>query len=89
MAMVGGLIGLVGALAIFVGAIMVLIKAFQKSIVWGIASLFIPVVLFVFAILNWSESKRGILILLAGVAATILGTALGALSGEPVEMPQV
>ena len=84
-----GLLFLVGAIVSFVGSIMVLIKAFQESILWGLGSLLIPFVILVFVLLNWYEAKQGFLTMLAGAAVTILGLILGAMFGEPVAPPQM
>jgi hypothetical protein len=88
MAAIGGIIFLVGSLVSFVGGIMVLIKAFQESLLWGIGSLLIPFVLLIFAILNWNEAKQGFLVLVGGTVAMILGTILSAMFGEPITLPQ-
>ena len=78
MATIGGIVVLMGALASFVGSIMVLVKAFQESILWGLGALFIPFVILVFIILHWYEAKQGFLVFLVGSAVMMLGSALGA-----------
>ena len=83
MAAIGMLFMLVGWLMTFVGGIMVLIKAFQKSIVWGLCSLFIPFVIFVFAAMNFAESKKGLLVFVAGIIIALSGVVLAALFAGP------
>ncbi len=84
MAVIGAIIALVGCLACFVGGVMVLIKAFQESLLWGIGSLFIPFILLIFAILNLNETKQGLLIWVGGLVLMILGAILSAMFGEPI-----
>lgn len=84
MAAIGGLIVLVGWLVSLVGSVMVLIKAFQESIVWGLCSLFIPFVILAFVITHWEDSKKGFLIFIAGVVVVVLGTILAVALGGPV-----
>lgn len=69
----------IGALIMLVGGVMVLIKAFQKSILWGLGSLCVPFVSLVFVILNWSEPqvKKGFLIQIGGLVIYIAGIVLG------------
>ena len=65
MAIIGLLLIIVGGLTMLVGNIMVLIKAFQTSILWGLGSFFVPFVILVFVIMHWEDSKKGFLIALA------------------------
>ena len=44
---------------------MLLIVAFQESLLWGLGSLFVPLVGLIFICLNWDVSKRPVLIKLA------------------------
>ncbi len=81
MAAIGMILMLVGWLVALVGGIMILIKAFQASIWWGLGSLFIPFVILVFVALNWEDSKQGFLIWLAGFVVAIVGMVLGAMFG--------
>jgi len=71
--MVGEIL-IVFSIAIFVVAnIMVLIKAFKKSLLWGFGSLFIPVVTIVFIILNWEETNKYILWFLISIVLFVVG----------------
>lgn len=81
MAAIGMILMLVGWIVALVGGIMILIKAFQTSIWWGLGSLFIPFVILVFVALNWEESKQGFLIWLAGVVVAIVGSVIAAMFG--------
>ncbi|HOX05517.1 MAG TPA: hypothetical protein PK280_03865 [Planctomycetota bacterium] len=86
MATVGLILTIVGGIVAFVGAIMVLIQAFKVSVLWGLGSLFVPLVSLIFVIMNWGVAKKGFLIQLAGLGLLILGTvltAVGAASAAP------
>lgn len=67
----------IGGLIAFVGAIWMLVLAFKKSIVWGLASFFIGPVLLVFAIMNWDVCKKPFLIWLGGFALVMVGMVMG------------
>jgi len=82
---IGILICTVGWIVSLVGSIMVLIKAFQKSILWGLGSLFIPFVILVFVIMNWEDTKKGFLIALAGSGVAFVGIIIMVMFGAPVE----
>lgn len=70
--MSGLLLLLAYALAI-IGGIMVLIAAFQVSLVWGLAVLLLPgIVHLIFIVLHWQEAKRGVLIQLCAIPCVIL-----------------
>ena len=87
MGAIGGLVVLVGLVISIVGGVMVLIEAFKQSIVWGLASLFIPFVILVFVALNWEVSKKGFLIAVAGTIVYVVGMVLtiaAAGGGAPV-----
>jgi len=64
---------------LIVGWVIVVIHAFQHGILWGLGSLLIPVVLLIFAILNWDEAKTGGILYTIGVALIIVGVQLPAL----------
>ena len=81
MAALGMVVCLVGGIAGLVGGIMILIKAFQKSILWGLGSLIVPFVILVFAVMNMEDCKKGLLIMLAGIVVQVLGMILMAMGG--------
>ena len=62
-----------GGLIALVGAIWLLVVAFQKSIWWGLGSLLIPFVSLIFVIMHWQVSKKPFLISIAG--GVLLGVA--------------
>jgi hypothetical protein len=66
----------IGILLSVVGGIWLLITAFQESVGWGLACMFLPIVSLIFVFLHWEESKRPFLIGLAGNILVIAGAAL-------------
>ncbi len=71
----------IGAILGMVGGIWILVLAFQKSVGWGLACLFIPCVSLVFAIQNWEEAKNPFLIAIGGGLLQVVGVALMAAGG--------
>ena len=55
-------------LLIVIGAVMILRKAFSRSIWWGIGCILIPVLIPVFALLKWTETKNGFIIFTIGAS---------------------
>ena len=64
---------LIGALIVCIGGIMLLVKAFQTSPIWGLGSLFVPPVAIIFVFMHWQEAKKPFLINVAGAAVVIVG----------------
>lgn len=87
MALIGGILAILGLLLIFVGSIWLLIRAFQVSILWGLGSLFIPFVGLIFVILHWGAAKQPFLIMIGGIVLSVIGSVLGGGSGMPAGMP--
>lgn len=75
----GSALIVVGALIFIVGHLLILIKAFQKSILWGLGSFCVPFVSLIFVILNWSEPlvKKAFLLEVGGLVIYILGIVFG------------
>jgi len=84
MGALGGIILVVGWIVALVGSIMVLIAAFKESIVWGLLSLFVPVVILIFALTHWAESKKGVFFWIGGIILLVVGgviAGMGAAAG--------
>ncbi|MEO8000615.1 MAG: hypothetical protein ABI644_01980 [Arenimonas sp.] len=64
-------LAMLGLLIAAVGGIWLLVITFQTSILWGLASLFIPIVSLIFVIMHWEETKKPFLIELAGIAIMV------------------
>lgn len=62
----------VGILIGCIAGIWLLIEAFRVSILWGLASLFIPVVPLVFVILHWDRARKPFLWSLLGAVLIIV-----------------
>jgi hypothetical protein len=51
-------LGIMGAGLAIVGWVMLLIEAFGKGLAWGLGCLLLPIVMPVFCVVYWSETKR-------------------------------
>ena len=80
MGTIGGILAGVGGLLMLVGTIMLLIRAFKESVWWGLGSLFVPFVILIFAVMNLSDCKKGLLLWAAGLVLYFVG--FGALIGS-------
>jgi hypothetical protein len=90
MAMVGTILSLVGWIGALIFGIQILIHAFKTSVGWGIASLLIPFVIFVYAAKHWGELKTPTLRMIGCMVLGAIGSAIGvfsAVSGAFSEMP--
>lgn len=47
----------IGLLIFVIYGIKLLILAFQKSVLWGLGSIFVPFVILIFVIMHWAEAK--------------------------------
>ena len=71
----------IGGIVMFIGGIWILVKAFQESILWGLGSLFVPIVGLVFVITHWEQAGKPFLVQLAGLVIYLVGI-FGAASGR-------
>jgi len=82
----------VGVIISLVGGVWLVILAFRQSLLWGLATVFIPFAALVFAVMFWDEAKRPFFISIAGSAVATLAAflAVGAgvhrLAGDMVEI---
>ena len=67
----------------FVFWVVLLIKAFQTSIVWGLVYLFVPFAALVFVGMHWKETCKPFLIGLAGFPVALIGVGVLASQAEP------
>jgi hypothetical protein len=72
----GTLLVILGAIAMLVGGIWLLIEAFKESVLWGLGSIFIPFVSLVFVIMHWGVSKNPFLIQIGGLVLLVIGSVL-------------
>ncbi len=78
---IGLVLLIAGGLVMGITGIVLLTKAFQTSIMWGLGYLFVPFVSLIFVCMYWNDTKKPFLYMLGGVAVLIVGVALGG-SGE-------
>ena len=65
-----------GLYALVVGAIWLLVKAFQKSVWWGLGAFFIPLANIVFGIFNWKRAGSPLMMHTVGFTFLIVGGSL-------------
>ena len=83
MGILGTLLAIVGGVGMLIFGIQILVLAFKKSLGWGLASLLIPFVVFVFVAQNWEACKTPFLRWAMCLPVWLVGFALstfGALS---------
>ncbi len=73
MAVLGLGLSAIGGLICLVGAIWMIVIAFQDSIGWGLGSLFCGIVLLVYVAKNFETTKQPFFIWLAGLGISIVG----------------
>ena len=72
------ILSIVGAVLCIIGGLWLIVLAFQESILWGLACLFLPFVSILFVVTHWAEAKGAFLTSLAGAALIIVfGTPFG------------
>lgn len=76
MAFLGLLLILAGGIIATVYGVIIMIRAFQTSIVWGLAYIFIPFASLVYIVVYWQEVKKPFLYSLLGLPLMGLGIAL-------------
>lgn len=62
-----------GAILVFIAHVIVVLSAFRKGILWGLAVLFIPLVTLIFVILNWRDTRRAVFLYVVGSILLGLG----------------
>ena len=73
MATLGLILLALGGLIALITGVMILIKAFQTSVLWGLGSIFIPLVSLVFVIKHWEQTKKPFLIGLIAIPLYMIG----------------
>jgi len=72
----GTILIVIGLIIAVVYGIILLIKAFQTHILWGLGSLFVPFVSLVFVIMHWDVAKKPFLMGLISIPFYISGTVM-------------
>ncbi len=70
-----------GSLIAAIGGIMILVAAFRESIGWGLGSLFVPFVSWIYVFTHWYEAKKGVSVWFLGVIVMATGIFLVVNSG--------
>ena len=76
----GHIVYLLGSVVSLIGWIMLVIKGFQKSVIWGLINLLTcGLGALIFGIINWSDEgiRKALFIFLAGWVLCIIGGMLG------------
>ena len=76
MEMVAIILFAIGALIGFVYGIILLIKAFQTSVWWGLGYLLIPFVALIFVFVHWDVAKKPFLMSLLCIPFFVVGAML-------------
>jgi hypothetical protein len=74
---VGGVLGLVGVLLLIVTHIWLLIRIFEQSIGWGLASVFLPVCGLIAVAQFWEKTKRSFIGQMVCVGIMFVGFGIG------------
>lgn len=74
---VGGLIGVVGVLLALVAHFWAIVRIFEESTGWGIASLFIPFAFFAAVAQFWEKTKRSFVGQMVCVGIVFVGVGIG------------
>ena len=70
-------LAVVGFILALIGGIIILIAAFQESVLWGLGMLLVPAVGLVFVFTHWQETKKAFLLEVVGTGLFIAGLMLG------------
>jgi len=65
---------IIGGLAALIGGLWIVVNAFRTGILWGLGSLLIPLVVYIYAFMNWGENKTPFLVHLVGVILYLVGS---------------
>ena len=68
---------ILGLIVFVIGGFWFLVVTFQKSVLWGIACLLLPIVPLIFLFVHWQEAKRPFLMQMAGFVLVLIGAFLG------------
>lgn len=72
----------IGVIVSLIGGLLILVEAFRKSILWGLAVMLIPFVGLIFVFMNWSEAKRGFKVWLVGIGIVVLTGVIAGVTGQ-------
>ena len=73
MVILGGILWGIGLVAWFAGELRLLVLAYRQGLVWFFGCLFIPLVSWVFFLVNFKQAWKPVVIATVGVVFTALG----------------
>ena len=78
------LLVIIGVVMVLFGGFWLIVVTFRESFLWGISSLLLPIVGWVFVVLHWDDAKEPFLWQVAGIALVVIAAMIGArgLGGE-------
>lgn len=76
MEIIGQLFFVIGLTIALVADIMIIIQAFKTSLLWGLGTLFLPIVGVVFIIMYWDKTKKYVWWILLSIVFIIFGGTL-------------
>jgi hypothetical protein len=72
----GTVLVIIGIAVCLTGSIWLLVEAFKESLLWGLGSLFVPLVSLIFVIMFWNRAGKPFLLYLAGMVPLAIGLAM-------------
>ena len=76
MEILGYILFIIGMITGLIYGIILLVKAFQTHILWGVGSLLLSPVMLIFVIMNWDEAKKPFLMNMVATALIVGGIAM-------------
>ncbi|MGJ8641652.1 MAG: hypothetical protein ACSHYA_19835 [Opitutaceae bacterium] len=76
MEVIGSMLVTVGAIISLVYGIILLVRAFQAGILWGLGYLFVPFVSIIFVLVHWEDAKSPFLKGLLAIPFIVVGMLL-------------
>ena len=76
MEIIGQIFIVIGITLAIIGDVMIIIQAIKTSLLWGLGTLFLPIVGLVFIIMYWDKTKKYVLWLLLSILFFIIGGTL-------------
>jgi hypothetical protein len=61
----------------FLGGLWIIVLAWQRSVVWGLGCILVPVIQIIYVVLHWKESKEAFFMLLGGLALIVIARVFG------------
>jgi hypothetical protein len=76
MSRMGIFLVVLGVIVYLIAGVLLVVKAFKVSVAWGLGSMFVPFVGFIFVAKHWDDTKHAFLAVLAGGLMIFLGAAV-------------